>query len=310
MTGDPYLTDMSGLQVPAADPDGPGELEVTVLVNVPKNASSSTVGTRVRLTGRDILNKLVVKDLTLPVAISTYVPEPDIRVLSILATQVEPGKEFDLTLQLINAGDGYLSELELVLLSNSSKVSIKDPYRKVSDLPPSAIETVTFTCVADASMLEGETSLLYLMPQYNDSVGQLHIYSEGEPIPLMVSSVPPKEKEERTDGLVYIMIGLIVSTALISLALVASTLIVMVLRRTPKRNGPVDAGNEKREDSKDQTPKEENSPGPSNVPGTSSPSPAYSPPISPLTEGPLPPAKSDQNKPFRALDDLFDNPSL
>ena len=151
------------------------------------------------------------------------------------------------------------------------------------------------------------------MPQYNDSVGQLHIYSEGEPIPLMVSSVPPKGKEERTDGLVYIMIGLIASTALISLALVASTLIVMVMRRTPKRNGTVDAGNEKREDSKDQAPKEEKNPGLSNVPGTPSSSPAYSPPIgpiSPLTEGSLPPAKSDQNKPFRALDDLFDNPSL
>ncbi len=309
MSGDPFLVEMSGLQVPGTDIDGPGTLEISVLVNVPLNASTYTVGTHVHLTGRDIMNKLVVKDITLPVAITPYFPEPDIKVISILTTKVEPGREFTLTLQVMNAGDGYMSDLDLVLLSNSSKVSINDPSMACPDLSSGAIETVVYDCVADRSMRGGESCCLYLMAQYKDATGQVRSYSDEEPVPIMVTSLPPKDKEERTDGLVYIMIGLIVSTAFLSLAIFGSVLLVMLLKRSIRKADRSDQGDKGTGNASEKVSKVEASSGPSSNEVAPVPTPPDLPTVWPQTEPLLPPVNTGSKKPFSGLDDLFNTSS-
>jgi hypothetical protein len=310
MSGDPYLSDLSGLQVPAADQMGPGILEVPVLVDVPLNASSSTVRTHVRILGRDILNKLVVKDIDLAVAISPYVPSAEVRVISIQTSTVRPGKGFSMTLQLMNSGDGNLSGLELVLVSNSSKTSIVDPYWTYSELDPGSIQNVRFDCLADASMSEGETVYLYLMAQYKDATGQVHGYSDGEPIPIMVSSLPPKEKEERTDGLVYIMIGLIVSTLLLTVGLVASVVIFMMMRKGRKEDGNGNKERSKNINIQDEAPRTGTGTMGNIATMTSAPQPPETPVMRQPPENSLPPMKDDRKKPFGSIDDIFDGTAI
>jgi hypothetical protein len=105
---------------------------------------------------------------------------PDIRVLKVDAPLVEQGKEFDVTVTIMNIGGSTASDLSVLLPYNSAQFDIENEEQPLSDLPAGETISFSFTMTPLKEISDRTTYSFTMLFSYTDITNRERTFSEGE----------------------------------------------------------------------------------------------------------------------------------
>jgi hypothetical protein len=160
-------------------------------------------------------------------------------IASISTGKVEPGKEFELTVRIMNSGDVTIDNYEVMLSCSDNMICVQSPVENGSSLEPGQTRTVKFPCLASDCMDYEMMSELSLLTKTNDHEGNIKEYRDDDGLPVNV--IAAREPEElssesavRQVGM-YFLIAVLVGTTIFAIALIVSVLIFSMIRRKERK---------------------------------------------------------------------------
>lgn len=317
------LLDEMGEFIPQGNLNYPGTKTLTIDVDVDSKAPSGEVNVTFDIQGYNNQNSLVTLTRTVPVMIMGAPAE--ISVVSVFTSNIRSGKEFDLSLTIVNTGGLGIDNYTMMLASNTNLVSITNPVVEGMNLEPGETRVLDFTCLASNKMDDGISVPLAMRCSYQDEEGNFIGFDDSEEHILNISTGVKDTSDDGNSDLttisVMFLLAVILGAFILALAIVLSMLLFV------KREMITGGGDKKVEDKVEEEeeaqpeapePVVQDAPQPPapqptpqtgmNLPPATTPQPA---PVQQQPPAPQPapvqqPPAQEPSGPSSGIDDLFD----
>ncbi|MGA1820681.1 MAG: hypothetical protein ACMUHU_06710 [Thermoplasmatota archaeon] len=278
------LAEVTGARIEGSDFYSYGEISLYSRVDVSKEAGSGLFEIYTTLSGSNDQLEMVAGNRSSFVQIKAEPGRLD--VASISTSSVKPGKDFKLTLTLINNGDVSVQDYQIMVSCHDNMISVEQPMISGSVVGPGQTVTIEFSCHASDCMDYEMSSGVYVLTKLNDAEGNQVDFSDGDGSMLNIMAAREPEELHTTnavrDTARYFFLAVLFAAIILSLTVLGSIFLFIKAKyggilkpkeRTPPEEKP------KRMEKKEETVEKDEPSKPEAPVQRPSQTPAPSPPV-------------------------------
>ncbi|MGA1873242.1 MAG: hypothetical protein ACMUHY_06175 [Thermoplasmatota archaeon] len=218
------LAELKGARIEGSDIYSYGTLSLYSRVDVSKEAGSGLFEIYTTLSGNNDKLEMVAGNRSSFIQIKAEPGRLD--VASISTSSVKPGKDFKLTLTLINNGDVSVQDYMIMISCQDNMICVEQPIISGGVVGSGQTVTIEFSCHASDCMDYEMSSGIFVLTKLNDAEGNQVDFSDGEGSMLNVMAAREPDELHTTnavrDTARYFFLAVLFAAIILSLTVIGS----------------------------------------------------------------------------------------